>query len=699
MCRKAMFSILVAVVVLFSSCKDEYVPYEESGLTPGLLTADGSACERDSDCPDGYYCTDEGVCCLKGESKDDPDSTDACDGVDCDDDNVCTHDTCDDGVCFYTNVDGACDDGDRLTIGDHCVGGECLGTKVDCVDDSDCFEGKVCVDNVCVVDIECIIDVDCPSGEQCVDGVCVEIPDECTFNSECGSGEICVDGKCVPDGSVCTTDADCDSGSDYILGQCVNGDCVYTAIDCTSDGECPDDGNPCTLEKCVGGFCQTSNVVGCVFECSDDDDCAYDKPSDSCMGGDLWVYTYQCKNWKCVYPHEVVDCPYGCAYGQCKDPDCTSDSECDDGKDSTLDECVNYICQHTVVQCTVDSQCTSPPNDTCSGDQAWHYLPLGSCVGNSCQYSYDVETCDYDCENGECVGECSYDSQCTNVPDSVCVGSAKKVYSADCQNGFCSYPSDIISCQYGCEDGECVEAVCQTDADCNDGNPYTTDQCIDGECYHFEQECVYNSDCKSIPAPVCVGSSLKTYYADCVGGQCTYPSYVTGCTYGCENGACVDEPSECVVDADCKAVPSPQCDGSYLETFYADCVDGECLYPSYSQYCEDGCSGGSCNQGPVVETVNFTAYCPSGGFVTWGDQWKYSQYTMASWDNGQSVSLKVSSLCKWVEPSIAFNCDDYISFSTSMDADVGFSVDYDFYDDEGTGSKVLIIFDVQCPDE
>ncbi len=73
----------------------------------------------------------------------------------------------------------------------------------ECSIDSDCPEGYVCRNGVCVPDEgppECAIDSDCPPGYWCLNGVCV--PDEgppitCSIDSDCPEGYKCQDGVCV----------------------------------------------------------------------------------------------------------------------------------------------------------------------------------------------------------------------------------------------------------------------------------------------------------------------------------------------------------------------------------------------------------------------------------------------------------------------------------------------------------------------
>lgn len=74
-----------------------------------------------------------------------------CFGVDCNDDNVCTTDTCSGGECSNTAIEGCC-----LT-------------------DNDCDQGfcSEAAGNTCV---ECLTDTNCANGEVCDEGECVTAP-------------------------------------------------------------------------------------------------------------------------------------------------------------------------------------------------------------------------------------------------------------------------------------------------------------------------------------------------------------------------------------------------------------------------------------------------------------------------------------------------------------------------------------------
>jgi cysteine-rich repeat protein len=166
----------------------------------------------------------------------------------CQDDSVCTDDTCLAGKgCVYQANTAVCDDGNACTLGDKCQGGQCQGGV-----------GQGCDDgNVCTTD-------GCNGAKGCVH---VNNTALCPDNDVCTSDEICAAGACTvvkqvcDDGNACTQDwchsqlgcqsaapaglLACSDGNACTLGDsCVAGKCVAgSAASCN-------DGNPCTKDSC-----------------------------------------------------------------------------------------------------------------------------------------------------------------------------------------------------------------------------------------------------------------------------------------------------------------------------------------------------------------------------------------------------------------------------------------------------------------
>jgi len=133
--------------------------------------------------------------------------------------------------------------GERLNIGDpsgNVFGAEVVDGSVtiaECVDDTDCPDGRVCDEGICRP--VCEIDEDCPDGLKCRDGLCVE--PECAVPADCPAAprETCVDGFCV-----CTGDCNDDGnvfGNEITLAVRILGgeDTIAScpAADANADGE------------------------------------------------------------------------------------------------------------------------------------------------------------------------------------------------------------------------------------------------------------------------------------------------------------------------------------------------------------------------------------------------------------------------------------------------------------------------------
>ena len=327
---------------------------------------------------------------------------------------------------------------------------------------------------------------------------------------------------------------------------------------CSDDAEC-DDGNPCTVDSCPGidSLCAFVPIEGCCIadaECGDGDPCTQDSCT-SDQGG-------ECLNiWIC----------------------CETDADCDDGEDVCTDDvCVDDFCQFLF---TGAPGCCEPTLwedafengqggwvfENSSPSPSWHLstvkssdggtaLAFSDAAGLSTGTSQDSTATSPTVEVGVQPGvaltfQVWYDTETNFDWCKVWVdhpaGSAQldqftghneifwqeKTYSLEewagqeinvrfewhC-DGSASYPGiwiDEIEITQGCcnadadceDDNPCtvddcpglesmcnnswIEGCCLNDAGCDDGDPCTDDFCTTegGECYHVEICCVTDADC------------------------------------------------------------------------------------------------------------------------------------------------------------------------------------------------------------
>ena len=201
-------------------CTNDWCDFQE-GCLHMLNQApcdDGDACTAEDHCADGL--------CASGIP------------IDCDDDNVCTDDSCDPAFgCHYVDNDALCDDSNPCTADDACASGKCLATQL-----TDCTDGNDCTDDFCDPLSGC---VHADNALPCDDGDACTVTDLCDAGACAGSG--------VPDcddGDVCTSDGcEPDSG------------CVHLPVTpCCGDGALEDP------EECDDGNMQSGD--GCSANCT-----------------------------------------------------------------------------------------------------------------------------------------------------------------------------------------------------------------------------------------------------------------------------------------------------------------------------------------------------------------------------------------------------------------------------------------------
>jgi hypothetical protein len=617
------------------------------------LCDDGNACTDDScngesgcdyvgleegECIDGDACTVADHC-VAGECTGNP--------VLCDDDNVCTDDSCDgSGGCVFDDNNSDCDDGNPCTVADECEAGLCAGTTVpcDCQSQDDCAaleDGDFCNGTLlCTLSdwpYECAIDpntvVLCPepqpgpnaicSKASCdpATGTCSILPDHdgfaCADGNACTIGDQCQNGFCTPgvapncnDGNPCTDDS-CDEQSGCLAEPnqepCSDGN-VCTTNDLCQDGDCIagallacDDGNICTMDTC-------DINIGCVHqpakgtECDDGNLCtANDKCAEGlCAPGQAIVCDDQnvCTNDGC-------ESAVGCVFELNANP-------CDDGNLCTLtDTCAQGSCVgEGLLQCADNNPCTEDLCDPLLG--CLFPASDGACDdGNPC-------TLGDHCDGGACVttatNSCNDDNPCTNDSCDPAVGCIHTLNSLPCDDNDACTNGDV------CGGGVCVGGPA---LNCNDGNICTDDQCDSGT------GCIYNNN-----SGPCQDGNSCTVSDICSEGECSPGSTVVcndsnPCTddscipdEGCDfspNAQSCDDGNECTVDdfcseSVCQGGDALDCNDSNPCTDESCDVATGCIYADNEDPCEDGsectlvdgCLDGTCvgTGSPVCDDSN-----------------------------------------------------------------------------------------------
>ncbi|MCA9520626.1 MAG: hypothetical protein KC609_06630 [Myxococcales bacterium] len=341
-------------------------------------------------------CTPEETCTLSDprcESR-------ACQtNLDCSDDNICTSDSCENGICKNVKLDPAC-----------------------CRNDTDCKVSNVC------------------APERCSDGKCVVIgtpdPTCCDSHADCNDSNPCTTDRCLNNHCVnvvestdpaceCSGTQDCNDKNSCTADACIAGKCQYTFVGgvgcCKKDDEC-NDNDPSTEDRCIFNACSHKKLTPCTndLQCEDQDACT----TDQCVSG-------FCQN-------DPVDDPLCC----------NKNANCDDLSDSTLDRCVANRCVHSLTEepetCTFSGDCKSGTGACVTAE----------CVSGFCSYTIKKDgTCcskDTDCDDGNsCTENTCVDFSCktTVKSDAGCCTAdadckdANECTSESCVNNKCKIES------------------------------------------------------------------------------------------------------------------------------------------------------------------------------------------------------------------------------------------------------------------
>ncbi len=259
---------------------------------------DGAPCEDENLCTIGDVCGD-GMC-SEGKEKN------------CTAPGACYTAACDpvSGKCVtdYVTANLPCDDGNACSVKDGCDQGKCKGTAVVCDDNN------LCTDDSCDAVTGCVYAANtapCEDGDKCtLLDVCVEKLCKSGAIKSCEDGQVCtadscdaVSGNCVyaslpKDGTPCDADTSVCTQNDA----CSDGKCLAgTGVDC-------DDKNPCTNDSCDA-------MAGCAHgansqPCDDGNACT---TGDACSAGVCKGTAPVCGNGVCDCGESNASCVADCA--------------------------------------------------------------------------------------------------------------------------------------------------------------------------------------------------------------------------------------------------------------------------------------------------------------------------------------------------------------------------------------------------
>lgn len=336
-------------------------------------------------------------------------------GVNCDDNNLCTVDSCGGGQgCVHPSVGKGCDDGNPCTADgcDPLTGCTHAPNADPCNDNDACTSGDVCTKGKCVGAV-----LDCDDKNPCTDQTCkstsgclvVNNVDPCSDGNACTTADKCKDGKCLggvapvcDDKNPCTLDG-CDmakgcttsddNGATCDDGNACTGPDVCLAAACTGTTVSCDDGNSCTADSCA----KTSGCAHAVTPkapcedgnaCTIGDVCSAVAPA-ACLAG-------AATNCDDASPCTTDSC--NTKTGACVHTPMADSTPCDDGTICTLaDVCAAGKCDGTPLPCDDKNACTE---DFCDSKLGCTSKAL---TGTACD---DKQECTGDgtCKAGLCTG-------------------------------------------------------------------------------------------------------------------------------------------------------------------------------------------------------------------------------------------------------------------------------------------------------
>jgi len=446
-----------------------------------------------------------------------PNCEDLCAGVDCDDGDACTDDSCDPatGACVHT-PNFNCDDSDACTD-DACdpATGACVHTPNFNCDDSD-----ACTDDSCdPATGTCVhtLNFNCDDSDACTDDSCDPATGACvhTPNIVCDDGDACTDDSCDPATGACvhTPNFNCDDSDSCTDDACdpATGACVHTPnFNCDDSDACTDD----SCDPATGTCVHTPNIV-----CDDSDACT-DDSCDPATGA--CVHT---PNFNCDDSDACTDDACDPATGACVH---TPNFNCDDSDACTDDSCdpATGTCVHTPNYSTATQCCNPATGSTCTINDG------NACTDDACDPATGtcVHTPNFNCDDSDACTDDACDpatGTCVHTPNFNCDDSdACTDDSCDPATGTCVHTPNYSTAT------QCCNPATGSTCTINDGNACTDDACdpATGTCAH-------------VPSFVCGDGTCNSLCEDCT-------TCLVDCNT-CGDGCCSAGENSCSCPSDC----------------------------------------------------------------------------------------------------------------------------------------------------
>ncbi len=368
-----------------------------------------------------------------------------------------------------TGVDTGC-----TSVLPNCIGADATARCVACVTAADCDDGRPCTVDSCTATNTCVYASvargqrgDCALGSVCTGSpranVCVDCIDDQATTTDSGCGR--PNAHCRTSGTgapVCESCIDSDPGTGIDLGctgavpNCAIGrGGTYACVACTSALDC-DDGNPCTVDACLGLACGR----------------APEPAGTACAGGvcDGAASGAQCL--PCVNTTTGTGIDLGCSMASpiclvgddgvpaCQPCEDAASGMADPGCGGTTPACVATdtgnacaLCEDSAALAAVDDGCTIA-TPICATDTAG----AAGCVGCVTDADCSGTTPFCDLATSTCGG-CGGDGDCP-VTDPVCAGAPRGCGGCT-DDADCAARAETPTCD--ATSGDCV-ALPEVDA-------------------------------------------------------------------------------------------------------------------------------------------------------------------------------------------------------------------------------------------